>query len=219
MSSPYVITASTDCQCNHTLQPVTQLLTSVRSFFHNMLAPAPQKFWKVETPHCRQRPGSQASPSTSRVSRVSRVSWFCALSLCARCAFRKRDKSEKSSTRVRSNSINSTMSILNEAWQLGGWKLRGRVVLAPMEQVTDCAFRRLCFELGASFTWTEMVRAASLLKRNNSTTSRIDTLDPSTPTAVQLMVSSPSELRRALQLLEERAQSDKLFLGSRNPWY
>lgn len=103
------------------------------------------------------------------------------------------------------------MSILNEAWQLGGWKLRGRVVLAPMEQVTDCAFRRLCFELGASFTWTEMVRAASLLKRNNSTTSRIDTLDPSTPTAVQLMVSSPSELRRALQLLEERAQSDKLF--------
>lgn len=84
----------------------------------------------------------------------------------------------------------SSKDVLNEHWQLGGWKLRGRVVLAPMEQVTDCAFRRLCFELGASFTWTEMVRAASLLKRNNSTTSRIDTFDPSTPTGGQGIKSS-----------------------------
>eukprot|EP00438_Fugacium_kawagutii_P023659 Skav206423 [mRNA] locus=scaffold292:423680:425227:+ [translate_table: standard] len=105
----------------------------------------------------------------------------------------------------------SGSSTLDEVWQLGGWKLRGRMVLAPMEQVTDCAFRRLCFELGASFTWTEMVRAASLLKRNKSTTSRLDTFDPSTPTGVQLMVSGPSELKKALQLLEERAQSDKDF--------
>ncbi|CAJ1406896.1 unnamed protein product [Effrenium voratum] len=83
------------------------------------------------------------------------------------------------------------------------------MVLAPMEQVTDCAFRRLCFELGASFTWTEMVRAAALLRQNNSTTSRIDTLDASTPTGVQLLVSSPEELQKSLELLEERAQSDK----------
>lgn len=93
---------------------------------------------------------------------------------------------------------------LQDQWRLGRWTLKGRLLLAPMEQVTDCAFRRLCSEQGASYTFTEMVRGASLLKRNRSTLGRVDTLDPSTPTSVQLMVSGPKELR---QVLEARKMS------------
>ncbi|CAE7249921.1 dus [Symbiodinium natans] len=110
---------------------------------------------------------------------------------------------------VRQQATQQRVDLLQERWQLGRWRLRGRAVLAPMEQVTDCAFRRLCYEMGASFTWTEMVRAAALLRRNNSTTSRMDTFDSSTPTGVQLLVGSPEELSESLQLIEERAASDK----------
>ncbi|CAE7717295.1 dus [Symbiodinium microadriaticum] len=111
--------------------------------------------------------------------------------------------------RKQAQAADTKVDLLQERWQLGRWRLRGRTVLAPMEQVTDCAFRRLCYEIGASFTWTEMVRAAALLRRNNSTTSRMDTFDSSTPTGVQLLVSSPEELSEALQLIEDRAASDK----------
>ena len=160
-----------------------------------------QSTQRIQIPRCTVRLG--ADLGTQR-------SWLTALAGAVLLHRVQRRAKVAKAQRGHAQTING-LHRLNESWQLGGWKLRGRVVLAPMEQVTDCAFRRLCFELGASFTWTEMVRAASLLKRNNSTTSRIDTLDPSTPTGVQLMVSSASELKKTLQLLEERAQSDKVF--------
>eukprot|EP00931_Biecheleriopsis_adriatica_P074519 TRINITY_DN48556_c0_g1_i1.p1 TRINITY_DN48556_c0_g1~~TRINITY_DN48556_c0_g1_i1.p1 ORF type:complete len:590 (+),score=70.31 TRINITY_DN48556_c0_g1_i1:40-1770(+) len=103
----------------------------------------------------------------------------------------------------------SRMDVLEEKCRLGRWMLKGRMVLAPMEQVTDCAYRRLCSELGASFCWTEMVRAAALIRRNGSTVGRIDTHDAATPTGVQLIVSSPQELRNALQVIDDRAIADK----------
>lgn len=78
-----------------------------------------------------------------------------------------------------------------------------------MEEVTDCAFRRLCYELGAGFTWTEMVRAAALLRRNQSTLRRIDTFDAKCPTGVQLLVSGTNELRKTLEMLEEHALTDQ----------
>ena len=131
-------------------------------------------------------------------------SWLCIWTALSPFAFHQRR------TRAKRG---SSKDVLNERWQLGGWKLRGRVVLAPMEQVTDCAFRRLCFELGASFTWTEMVRAASLLKRNNSTTSRIDTFDPSTPTGgqgIKKAVQFPIFVRRQVCQVSIGASSSKV---------
>lgn len=125
----------------------------------------------------------QTNTPFNKRCRNLRKSWLCIWTALSPFAyFHQR--------RARAKRGSNSKDVLNEHWQLGGWKLRGRVVLAPMEQVTDCAFRRLCFELGASFTWTEMVRAASLLKRNNSTTSRIDTFDPSTPTGGQCIKSN-----------------------------
>eukprot|EP00439_Symbiodinium_sp_Y106_P037651 s1354_g4.t1 len=55
--------------------------------------------------------------------------------------------------RKQAQAADTKVDLLQERWQLGRWRLRGRTVLAPMEQVTDCAFRRLCYEMGASFTW------------------------------------------------------------------
>ena len=43
--------------------------------------------------------------------------------------------------------------------QLGPYRLRGRVLLAPMAGVTDLPFRRLCRRMGAALAAGEMISA------------------------------------------------------------
>ncbi len=88
---------------------------------------------------------------------------------------------------------------------LGALELSSRFLLAPLESVTDCAFRRLCWEQGAALTWTEMVRARGLARNNKSTIDLVDTFDPEVPTGVQLLVANEQELVDALEKLEALA--------------
>ena len=82
-------------------------------------------------------------------------------------------------------------------------------MLSPLEGVSDCAFRRLCYQLGASFTWTEMIRAAAVHRNNASALDLIDTYDPSTPTGLQLMAKSTDELIGALNHLQVLAATTR----------
>ena len=47
------------------------------------------------------------------------------------------------------------------------------VVLAPMEDVTDQAFRMLCKEFGASMTYSEFVSADALIRSVNRSLQKI----------------------------------------------
>lgn len=86
---------------------------------------------------------------------------------------------------------------------LGSLELSSPFILAPMESVSDCAYRRVCWDRGASLTWTEMIRARALVRNNKSTLALIDTVDPDVLTGVQLMVANERELEGALQKLDE----------------
>jgi tRNA-dihydrouridine synthase B len=88
---------------------------------------------------------------------------------------------------------------------LGGLRLSSPLVLAPMESVSDAAFRHLCWESGAALTFTEMVRARGVVRNNAATLALIDTLDPEVPTGVQLLVTSEAELLAALEKIETLA--------------
>lgn len=90
--------------------------------------------------------------------------------------------------------------------RLGTLQLSSPFLLAPMESVSDCAYRRVCFDRGAAFTWTEMIRARGLTRNNKSTFELIDTFDAEVPTGVQLMVTSEKELAEALSKLEGATQ-------------
>jgi tRNA-dihydrouridine synthase B len=90
--------------------------------------------------------------------------------------------------------------------KLGSLELTSPFILAPMESVSDCAYRRVCWDRGASLTWTEMIRARGLTRNNKSTFDLIDTFDPEVLTGVQLLVTNEKELVEALSKLEGATQ-------------
>ena len=52
------------------------------------------------------------------------------------------------------------------------------VLLAPMAGVTDAAFRGICREMGADFSYTEMVSAKGLHYNNKNTATLLDASPP-----------------------------------------
>jgi tRNA-dihydrouridine synthase len=99
------------------------------------------------------------------------------------------------------------------ALTLGRLALTSPFILAPMESVSDAAFRRLCWELGAGLTWTEMVRARGLAKNNRATIDLIDSFEADVPTGVQLLVVNERELAQALEKLDGLAASTHPWLN------
>jgi tRNA-dihydrouridine synthase B len=90
---------------------------------------------------------------------------------------------------------------------LGGLTLQSPFLLAPLEGVSDAGFRRLCFEQGAGLTFTEMIRARGLAKRNKSTIDLVDTFLKDVTTGIQLMTTSANELMDALGVLTELSKT------------
>lgn len=67
--------------------------------------------------------------------------------------------------------------------------------LAPLEGVSDCAFRTLCYRHGADLTFTEMIRVDSLVRRNKATLNMLD-LFSEAPTGIQLLAVKPAVLQK-----------------------
>ncbi len=81
------------------------------------------------------------------------------------------------------------------------------VLLAPMEDVSDAVFRRLCREVGADICFTEFVNVDALLKGCRKSAYKL-ILDPADrPTAVQIYGSDPAHLIEAAHLAEQAQPS------------
>jgi nifR3 family TIM-barrel protein len=79
------------------------------------------------------------------------------------------------------------------------------VILAPMEEVSDTAFRRVCRARGADVCMTEFVRAENLLRSGARELSKITLPQADTPTAIQIYGADPAQLSEAAEIAE-RAQ-------------
>ncbi len=90
---------------------------------------------------------------------------------------------------------------------LGSLRCASPYLLAPLESVSDAPFRKLCHELGAGLTFTEMIRAKGLAHKNKSTLALIDTVHPLVPTGLQLLATGEAELSLALSTLQQLANS------------
>jgi len=77
------------------------------------------------------------------------------------------------------------------------------VILAPMEDVSDEVYRRLCRELGADLCVTEFVNVEGLLRGCRKAKRKITLAEDDQPTAIQIYGSNPARLAEAARVAEE----------------
>ncbi len=80
--------------------------------------------------------------------------------------------------------------------QIGSHTVPGRYFLAPLAGVSDRPFRAICREMGASFSYTEMVSAHGLVHGTLQTGSYLDRDPDEQPFAVQVFAAEPDVLAR-----------------------
>jgi tRNA-dihydrouridine synthase B len=77
------------------------------------------------------------------------------------------------------------------------------VLLAPMEDVTDIAFRMLCKRYGASMVYTEFVSAEALIRSINSTMKKLTICDEERPVGIQIYGRDVASMVEAAKVVEE----------------
>ena len=65
------------------------------------------------------------------------------------------------------------------------------VMLAPMEDVTDPAFRLMCKEFGADMVYTEFVSADALIRAVSKTEQKLNISDAERPVAIDRRAGTP----------------------------
>jgi tRNA-dihydrouridine synthase B len=83
------------------------------------------------------------------------------------------------------------------------------VILAPLEDVSDAVFRRLCRGLGAEITVTEFVNVEGLLRGCRNARRKIALADDDVLTAIQIYGADPERLAEAARYAES---AEPLFL-------
>lgn len=86
--------------------------------------------------------------------------------------------------------------------KIGKIETPGNLLLAPMADVTNLAFRLLCRQHGADLTYTEMINADALLSENRKSLLKGLSSSEDRPFGVQIVGSSPDKLRKAALFVE-----------------
>ena len=75
--------------------------------------------------------------------------------------------------------------------------------LAPMEDVTDIGFRRLCKRFGASMVYTEFVSAEALVRDVKSTVKKLQISDEERPVGIQIYGRDTDAMVEAAKMVEQ----------------
>jgi tRNA-dihydrouridine synthase B len=86
---------------------------------------------------------------------------------------------------------------LTSFMQIGPYKLKNNLIVAPMAGVTDRPFRQLCKRLGAGMAVSEMVTSNSLLYGSEKTLRRANHQGEVEPISVQIAGSDPKMMAEA----------------------
>lgn len=87
------------------------------------------------------------------------------------------------------------------------------MMLAPMEDVTDIGFRRLCKRFGASMVYTEFVSAEALVRSVGSTVSKLTISRDERPVGIQIYGRDVPQVVEAAQIVEHEARPDVIDLN------
>ncbi|MGL5273591.1 MAG: tRNA dihydrouridine synthase DusB [Phocaeicola sp.] len=77
------------------------------------------------------------------------------------------------------------------------------ILLAPMEDVTDPAFRLMCKKFGADMVYTEFVSSDALIRSVNKTAAKLNISDEERPVAIQIYGKEVDAMVEAARIVEE----------------
>lgn len=89
-------------------------------------------------------------------------------------------------------------------FSLGKIKIEKALLLAPMEDVTDIAFRKLCKELGADVVYTEFVNSDGLIRNNKKTAQKLEITEEERPVGIQIYGGNLEPMIEAAKIAEEK---------------
>ena len=87
-------------------------------------------------------------------------------------------------------------------FKVGNIELEKPLLLAPMEDVTNPAFRRLCRELGADIVYTEFINSDGLVRANKKTKHKMLIKDDERPVGIQIYGGNLQPMIEAAELAE-----------------
>jgi nifR3 family TIM-barrel protein len=111
----------------------------------------------------------------------------------------------------------SGVSGLYHPVRIGRLVLPGNLFLAPVAGYSDRAFRSLCVECGASFTYTEMVSSEALVRSSGKTENLMLRAENEQSYAVQLFGSEPEHMAGAARIVLEKTTTECIDINAGCP--
>ena len=105
------------------------------------------------------------------------------------------------------------MSELFHPVKIGNVQLSGNLFLAPVAGYSDAAFRSVCIENGAAFTYTEMVSAEALVRKNQKTEILMQRAYNEKAYAVQIFGGEPQIMSDAAHIVLEKTHCEVIDIN------
>ncbi len=101
--------------------------------------------------------------------------------------------------------------------QVGELKVKGNLILAPMDGYTDWPFRSICRELGSAVSYTEFVKAEDVLQRPHYIQNKIQFTESERPVFIQIYGNRVETLlEAALAMQQARPDGIDINMGCPN---
>ncbi len=86
--------------------------------------------------------------------------------------------------------------------KIGNIELNRALLLAPMEDVTDIAFRKLCKEFGADVVYTEFINSDGLVRSNKKTYRKMEITEQERPVGIQIYGGNLEPMVESAKIVE-----------------
>lgn len=91
--------------------------------------------------------------------------------------------------------------MLHHPIQIGTFTVPGNIFVAPVAGYSDAAYRSICLELGADFSFTELISSEALVRNSEKTEILLKRFDNETTYAIQLFGKNPQTMAKAAQFV------------------
>ena len=93
--------------------------------------------------------------------------------------------------------------------KIGNLEIKDPAALAPMAGVTDAAFRRVCADIGAAYTVTEMISSRALDFNDRKSLELCDLSRDQGPVFLQIFGDDPACMGRAAEKMAALSPADR----------